>query len=231
MDTRTVAGRKVALTSDDDEFFRMALGSVLSEKLGFSEVIGTETFDDAVEKLSSRKDIEIALFDLNMPGMNNWQNLRTVRECFPGVRVVVVSGSQDRNDILMALSVGLHGFISKGLGVSELSRALQTVCEGTVYLPSFFPDLPIDQDELPLSAEEAPSNLPDTGSLKDLTKRQREVLEMLISGKSNKAMARNLDLSEGTIKFHLSAVFRVLRASNRVEAATSGARLLDHART
>jgi len=230
MDNKTVGGRRVALISDDDEFFRMALSSVLTARLGFSEVIATQTFDGAAEKLSNRDDVEIALFDLNMPGMNNWQNLRTLRECFPGVRAAVVSGSQDRNDILMALRVGLHGYVSKGLGVSELSRALQIICEGTVYLPSFFPDLPIGGDELPRPPDNEPSNRPDTGVLADLTKRQREVLEMLINGKSNKAMARILDVSEGTIKFHVSAVFRVLRASNRVEAATCGARLLDHAR-
>ncbi len=230
MDNKTVGGGRVALISDDDEFFRMALSSVLSERLGFSEVIGTQTFDGAVDELSNRNDVEIALFDLNMPGMNNWQNLRTVRECFPGVRMVVVSGSQERSDILMALSVGLHGYISKGLGVSELSRALQTICEGTVYLPSFLPDLPIRADELPLTADKEPSNRPDTGVLTDLTRRQREVLEMVVNGKSNKAMARILDVSEGTVKFHLSAVFRVLRASNRVEAATCGARLLHHVR-
>ena len=63
-----------------------------------------------------------------------------------------------------------------------------------------------------------------------LTARQREVLEKLVKGCSNKAIARALDLSEGTIKFHLSAVFRILGAVNRVEAATAGARLLERSR-
>ncbi|HBM60361.1 LuxR C-terminal-related transcriptional regulator [Salipiger marinus] len=230
MEVKNVGLRKAALISDDDEFFRLALSSLLTARLGFSDVIETETFDGAVDALSNRSDVEIALFDLNMPGMNNWQNLRTVRDCFPEVRVAVVSGSKARSDILMALSIGLHGYISKGLGVSELARALQAICDGAVYLPSFLPDLPITENEMfaPPEPETQPSE--PMGALDDLTSRQREVLEMLVNGMSNKAIARALDLSEGTVKFHLSAVFRILRASNRVEAATSGSRLLGRTR-
>lgn len=228
MDAETGKTARTALISDDDEFFRVALSSVLTTRLGFTEVIETETFDAAADALSNRDDVAIALFDLNMPGMNNWQNLRTVRDCFPEVRVAVVSASQDRSDILMALSVGLHGYISKGLGVSELARALQSICEGAVYLPSFLPDLPVTESLGP--ALPGTDTLPHRGFPAGLTTRQREVLTMLVDGMSNKAMARALDLSEGTIKFHLAAVFRVLKAPNRVAAATTGARLLDRAR-
>lgn len=216
-----------ALIADDDEFFRVALSSVLTERLNFSEVIETETFDSAIETLSNRTDIALALFDLNMRGMRNWENLRTVRECYPALRVAVVSGSQGRHDILMALSIGLHGFVSKGLGVSELVHALDLICTGVVYLPPFLPDLPIDDLPIVPPAERVPPQLPQALSINELTPRQTEVLDMLVKGKSNKAMARELNLSEGTIKFHLSAVFRVLKARNRVEAATSGTRLLE----
>lgn len=215
------------LIADDDEFFRVALKSILIEKLNFSEVIETENFDAAVEQLSSRAEIGLALFDLNMPGMKNWENLRTVRECFPSVAIAVVSGSRDRSDILMALSIGARGYINKGLGVAELTSALQSISEGSVYLPPFFPDLP-QTDEVLISQPEIQSVEKDEPVLlSSLTPRQRQVLEMLVEGHSNKAMARTLDLSEGTIKFHLSAVFRVLGAANRVEAATSGIMLLD----
>lgn len=219
--------RGTALIADDDEFFRVALSSVLSDRLLFSEVVQTDTFDAAAEALASCKSVELALFDLNMRGMKNWENLRTVRECFPAVRVAVVSGSQDRNDILKALGIGLHGYISKGLGVSELVRALQSICAGAVYLPPFLPYLAIDDGPAAAVFGTVPSQEHEAVSFAELTPRQSEVLDMLVLGKSNKAMARQLNLSEGTIKFHLSAVFRALRATNRVEAATSGARLLD----
>lgn len=218
---------RTALIADDDEFFRVALSSVLIDRLHFSEVVQTDNFDSAADALASRNDVGLALFDLNMRGMKNWQNLRTVRDCFPATRVAVVSGSQDRANILKALSIGLHGYISKGLGISELVRALQSICAGVVYLPPFLPDLPIEDGNPAAEPDAAPPQTRQIASLAEFTPRQSEVLDMLVKGKSNKAMARELNLSEGTIKFHLSAVFRVLRATNRVEAATSGARLLD----
>ncbi len=219
--------RKTALIADDDEFFRAALNRVLTERLDFFEVIETDTFDAAVEVLSVREDVELALFDLNMRGMKNWENLRTVRKCFPALRVAVVSGSQGRNDILTALAIGLHGYVSKGLGISELVRALQSICAGVVYLPPFLPDLPIEDGPTDYVSERVMPHEDQILSIDELTPRQSEVLDMLVKGKSNKAMARELNLSEGTIKFHMSAVFRVLKATNRVEAATSGTRLLD----
>lgn len=219
---------KTALIADDDEFFRVALSSVLTERLHFSEVIETETLDSAVNALSVRENVDLALFDLNMPGMKNWENLRTVRECFPALRIAVVSGSQDRGDILKALAIGLHGYVSKGLGVSELVRALQSICVGVIYLPPFLPDLPIGDGSPVATPDLVPAQDHHATTFAELTPRQGEVLDMLVKGKSNKTMARELHLSEGTIKFHLSAVFRALRATNRVEAATSGARLLEH---
>ncbi|MBC7477919.1 MAG: response regulator transcription factor [Pseudorhodobacter sp.] len=226
--SKHVGIRRTALIADGDEFFRLALASVLCDRLHFSEVVQTETFDAAADALSRRDDVELALFDLDLRDPKSWQNLRALRERFPSLRVAVVSCSQDRNDILKALSIGLHGYVSKGLGVSELTRALQSICAGIIYLPPFLPDLPIE--------DAAAAALPDAGatpdrvagSIADFTPRQSEVLDMLVRGRSNKAMARELNLSEGTIKFHLSAVFRVLHATNRVEAATCGARLLDH---
>lgn len=228
MMSKHVGNRKTALIVDGDEFFRLALSSVLCERLHFSEVVQAETFESAADELSSRDNVELALFDLDVRDIKSWQNLRALRESFPSLRIAIVSSSQDRNDILKALSIGLHGYVSKGLGVLELTRALQSICAGIIYLPPFLPDLPIE-DAAPVAMPDARST-PDrtAGSIAEFTPRQSEVLDMLVRGRSNKAMARELNLSEGTIKFHLSAVFRVLHATNRVEAATSGARLLEH---
>ncbi|MBQ2262945.1 MAG: response regulator transcription factor [Loktanella sp.] len=213
-----------ALIADDDEFFRIALASILTKRFGFHKVIETSTFDTAIDRLRPTDNVKLALFDLNMPGMNNWANLRSIRDFFPSVRVSVVSGSQDREDILMALNIGLHGFIHKGLGVAELGRAIGLILEGNVYVPAFLPDLAICPREKPLiETTEAAHHSP---AVNLLTPRQNEVLKLLILGKSNKGMARDLKLSEGTVKFHLAAIFRFLGVSNRVEAATSGAALL-----
>ena len=214
-DGMSVKGR-AALIADDDEFFRMALKVILTERLGFAEVIEAPSLDEAVEQLSSRSDIGLALFDLSMPGMKSAASLRAVRECFRDVRIAVISGSQRRSDILTALTSGVHGYVPKSIGASNIHRALTLIMDGLIYVPSAVTE--IDEDD---ENSGAPQTMPD-----NLTQRQREVLELLVQGKSNKEIARTLDLGEGTVKVHMSALFRSLGTNSRSAAAAAGAKLL-----
>ena len=129
------AQKKIALIADDDEFFRMALATILTSKLKFAEVVQAASLDEAVEKLSARPDISLSLFDLAMPGMESPANLRAVRDCFETLRVAVVSSSKNRQDILSALEAGVHGYVPKGLGVADLAHALQLIVDGVIYVP------------------------------------------------------------------------------------------------
>ncbi|MEY8838191.1 LuxR C-terminal-related transcriptional regulator [Cribrihabitans sp. XS_ASV171] len=239
------------MIADDDEFFRVALSSLLRERNDFKAVIECPSLDDAVEELTQTTDITLGLFDLNMVGMDNWVDLSALRGEFPNMRLVVVSASQRCDDILMALSIGSHGYVHKGMGVKELSRAIEIVCSGDVYVPPFLPDkiagqtqmqfsliAPGGEDDARGSVTVRDSVKPDRGDRGEgvedgtrigtlqCTPRQREIVSLLIKGYSNKAMARELDLSEGTIKFHMSAVLRLLGASSRVAAATRAMALL-----
>lgn len=220
--------RGKAIISDDDEFFRVALRSVLSDRNGFSDVTVTASFEEAVDRLGDAGPFEIGLFDLNMIGMENWHDLAALRSEFPQMRLVVVSASRLRADILSALEIGAHGFVHKGLGICELSRAIDLICEGQVYVPPFLPQNCPGAEVVEVfapepSAELVPAEMqtatPSPQALR-CSPRQREVIELLIAGHSNKSMARILDLSEGTIKFHMSAVMRLLGVNGRVEAAT-----------
>lgn len=220
MNSENDATPVVALTADDDEFFRIALRSILTKQLGAREVIETGTFDDAIDKLALRRDVSLALFDLQMPGIDDPASLRLVRESFPDVRVVVVSSSQQRENILAALEAGAHGYLPKSLGPGDLARALGLVLEGTIFVP---PSLAVltpagDASELASSSSEV--------AVISLTRRQRQVLELLVSGKSNKSIARAMGLGEGTVKIHVAALFRNLGVTNRAAAAAMGARLL-----
>ena len=134
--------KKIALIADDDEFFRMALATILTSKLKFAEVVQAASLDEGVEKLSARNDISLALFDLAMPGMESPANLRAVRDCFEMLRVAVVSSSKNRQDILSALEAGVHGYVPKGLGVADLAHALQLIVDGVIYVPPSIADLP-----------------------------------------------------------------------------------------
>ncbi|MDP2378604.1 response regulator transcription factor [Reyranella sp.] len=214
----------IALIADDDEFFRMALASILTSKLKFAEVVQAASLDEAVEKLSARSDISLALFDLAMPGIESPANLRAVRDCFKTLRVAVVSGSKSRRDVLTALEAGVHGYVPKGLGVTELAHALQLIVDGVIYVPPSIATLPSTAEERPAPPRDAVS--PPKSALATLTPRQRGVLALLVEGKSNKAIARDLDLGEGTVKVHMAALFRSLGVSTRTAAAVAGGRLL-----
>ncbi len=213
-----------ALIADDDEYFRIALRNILADRLGIPNIVETESFDEAIECLSISQGTDLALFDLAMPGMNTRSNIRTVRETFPGARVVVVSASCERNDVLRCLEAGAHGYVHKGIGPRGLTAALRQVCDGTVFVPQFLPELePLGENQgLPRASQ----NAGEGDTLQRFTPRQREVLQLLVEGHSNKGIARQLDLSESAVKFHLSALFRHFGATNRVEAATHGAKLL-----
>lgn len=214
--------KRVALIADDDEFFRLALAAILTAELGFVEVVQTASLDEAIEKLSARKGISLALFDLAMPGMKSPANLRAVRDCFPGLCVAVVSASRDRRDILSALEAGVHGYVPKGLGALELSQALRQIVDGVIYVPPSIATLPQGQDTPVSRKEDAPAKV----SLAILTPRQRSVLDLLVQGKSNKEIARSLTLGEGTVKVHMAALFRNLRVRTRTAAAVAGGQLL-----
>jgi DNA-binding NarL/FixJ family response regulator len=208
-----------ALIADDDEFFRMALRTLLTANLEFREVIETSSLDDALRALDERIGISLALFDLDMPGMRSAASLRAVRECFPDMRIAVVSASGKRRDMLAALEAGVHGYVPKSLGAGELSRALRLIVDGVIYVPSSISVVGNDDDEQ--SAQLSSRLSPD-----HLSPRQKQVLELLVHGKSNKEIARALQLSEGTVKVHMAAVFRLLSVTTRAAAAVAGSELL-----
>ncbi|GEP07669.1 response regulator [Methylobacterium oxalidis] len=216
---------KVALVADDDEFFRMALRAILQNRLGFAEVIETGSLDEAIEHLGRREDIALALFDLAMPGMQGAGSLRAVREVRPETLTAIVSASKRRQDILQALEAGGHGYIPKGIGVAELGQALEMILKGFIYVPPLLADIssgPCHEPSPPPAPADA--TLPTS-----FTPRQREVLELIVQGKSNKEIARALSLGEGTVKIHVAALFRTLGVSSRSAAAAIGGRVLNSA--
>jgi DNA-binding NarL/FixJ family response regulator len=215
---QTMPQVKIALIADDDEFFRMAIRVILIEKLGFSEVIEAASLDSAIESLSFRDDISLALFDLAMPGMKSAASLRAVRENFADLKVAVVSGSRRREDVLLALTSGMNGYVPKSLGAACIRDALALVMDGLIYVPHLITDL--HEEDRCQAVDETQA------IIESLTPRQKDVLGLLIEAKSNKEIARILDLSEGTIKVHLSALFRILGTNSRSAAAIIGAKAL-----
>ena len=207
------------LLADDHDLFRAGLGMVLSELGADTVLVQAASLTDAIRCAEAEPDLDLALLDLNMPAMNGAAGLQQFRAQFPEVPVVIVSGSDELSDVQQALGNGAAGFIHKSTAPTIMLSALRLVLAGGVYVP------PHALRHEPAKA--APRSAPGPGKSWDnrLTARQTEVLRLLALGKPNKVIARELDLSEGTVKIHLSAIFRVLDVNNRTEAVLAAQQL------
>lgn len=207
---------RIAVIADDHGMYRMGLAFTLKDRLGFDDVEEAASLDEALARLGDTDDIALAIFDLSMPGMQSAASLAAVRECYPDLPIAVVSGSDSRGDVLAALAAGVNGFVPKGLRDDDLVAALRTILGGAIYVPATL------AQATAAAAEPGAARI----DLSRLTPRQREVLTLLVEGRSNKEIARALDLGHGTVKIHLAAVFRHLGVSNRAAAAAIAAPLL-----
>jgi DNA-binding NarL/FixJ family response regulator len=128
--------------------------------------------------------------------------------------------------VLLALEAGAHGYVPKSLGAAELAQALQVIRAGTIYVPALLADITAVAGE-PTSPVIRPEASSEASPLGAMTKRQRDVLELIVQGLSNKEIARELNLGEGTVKVHVAALFRTLGVTSRSAAAAEGARRLN----
>lgn len=209
--TPSHAVSRVALIADDHGLYRVGLSLMLKDSLGFTEVLESGSFDDALDLLDKRRDVSLALFDLSMPGMGGPESLSVVRATYPEIRVCIVSASEDHVNIVKTVAANLGGYIPKSLPESEIAAAIGTVMKGQVYVPS----------SISLVAPaRAPTTEPPLPGFDALTPRQRDVLTGIVRGLSNKEIARELDIAEGTVKIHLAALFAHFGARNRTELAT-----------
>jgi DNA-binding NarL/FixJ family response regulator len=213
------------LIADDHALFRKGFGLLLRDALPGCEIREVAGFDAALDLLASSPRFTGAFFDLLMPGMAGPDSIRAVRETYPNLHFAAVTGLEDRSVALQIIDAGANGYILKSAPEDEILRAVQRVMAGETYLPSVLPNAPDAKGgwtppELSLKAEKV-ADLP-------LTHRQRDVISQLANGLSNKEIARQLGLAEGTVKVHLAAIFRVLAARNRTDAVLKASKLVTH---
>jgi DNA-binding NarL/FixJ family response regulator len=207
------------LIADDHEVFRMGLIQLLRSSLKVRRFLQAECFGEVIRHLQEG-DVTLAILDLRMPGLTGPEEITRMRLLRPEAQVVVLSASDSRKDILRALSAGAHGYIVKSQNTHQLIERLRYILAGEIYVPAVLADLP------PEAVESAASNRATQPLQKALSSRQRQVLRGLVEGKSNKEIARVLNVAEGTVKMHLAALFRVLGATNRAHAAALGKQLI-----
>jgi DNA-binding NarL/FixJ family response regulator len=205
-----------ALIADDHSLYRTGLALLLKDRLAVNDVIEVNAFDPALDRLADTPGITLALFDLSMPGMGGPGSLTVIKETYPHLRIAVVSAREDRETVLQTISVGVNGYVPKSLSEDDMAAALQRVMTGDVFIPNF---MAISQG-VPLSASATQTEAGARTTLDKLTPRQRDVLGCILRGRSNKEIARDIGIAEGTVKIHLAALFAHFSARNRTELAT-----------
>lgn len=193
------------LIADDHPLVRDALATVVRQLDADARVVQVGDYPTLFEHVVAEVP-DLLLIDLNMPGMNGLDGLRRLRERFPSLAVIVASGQDDPATIRGALATGVNGFIPKSDSPALLLQALRTVRAGGVYIP------------LRTLGDFQHGQPPPTPASPGLTPRQLDVLRLLLKGEPNKLIARQLGLTEGTVKVHIAAILRGLQVRNRTEA-------------
>jgi DNA-binding NarL/FixJ family response regulator len=205
------------LLVDDHALFREGLRALLEKISPGVEIHETAAIKGAVE-LCAATEFRMALLDLGLAASDGLATLDEFRLAIPELPVVVLSSEQDPACIRAAIEKGAVGFIPKSHTADLMIAALQFVTSGGVYLPPHVLGLKAQLNE----GDAAPA---DRAALFGrFSTRQREVAQMLLQGRSNKEIARQLNVSEGTVKAHVSAIFQLLGAKNRVEAVMIAAK-------
>lgn len=217
------------LVADDHTLFRDALVQYIQRGIEGAVVAVAKDFHEAYDWVKKDQDFQLVLLDLRMPGMNGLNGFKKLSEDYPQVKLALMSGMAEPEDVKQALDLGAKGYFPKTLSGKALINAIKDVLDGDTFIPK-------DKENSDL----LPAYYADTIAMKSryngfedgqeefetkpqsdvgLTPREYEVLEFLANGASNKEIANALNLQLVTIKLHVRGICRKLNANNRTQAA------------
>ncbi|MDE0250259.1 MAG: response regulator [Gammaproteobacteria bacterium] len=196
---------------DDHTLFREGLESLLSRH-GIEVVASVSDGQEGI-RAAQEKQHDLVLLDMRMPGMSGLEVLKQFQQLKFQAPIVMLTTSGDERDLVEALRNGAKGYLLKDMEPDNVVAALREIVRGeTVVAPNLTQILAkVVKGEDPLESKQSP--------LDNLTPREREILSLLAEGQSNKVIARNLGISDGTVKLHVKAILRKLDIHSRVEAA------------
>lgn len=199
------------LLADNHELVRFALSEVMRQISSDVDIVECSNFEEAIDAASDiREKLDLIVVDVVMPGMTLGTGVEQLLSRYPNTPVVVLSGHFTTRDAEQVLKVGAAGFIPKTLGMFALRKAIELVLSGQKFAP---PELLIGG-----GATTTNKKLGRYSGFGNLSGRQQQVLNELIGGLANKEIARRLEVTEATIKLHVSAILKKLGAGNRTEA-------------
>lgn len=216
------------LVVDDHTLFRRGLIALLSQD-GRFEIFGEAGDIGEALRGSPRGVPDIILLDNHLPGVRGVDAIGSLKEAYPGTRILMLTVSEDENDLATAIYAGADGYLLKTVESAHLCDALVRVLAGesvispdmmTKFVTAFRANLPAVPNTPELAGTPVPAALGgDDARLESLSAREREILVRIARGESNKLIARGLDIAEATVKVHIQGIFRKLNLSSRVQVA------------
>src|ERR1022692_1394926 len=196
-------GKITVLVVDDHPLMRVGIAAIIDGRPGMITIAQAGTGEEAVE-LYLKHLPDIPLMDLRLPPLSGVETIRTIRRTHPQARFVVLTTYEGDEDIHQALEAGAQGYIIKGMSPEALVDAIRRVHAGSRFLA-------------PPVARALAARNPHS----DLSVREREVLALIVGGKSNREIATELGITEGTVKCHVTAVLERLGVSDRTQAVVA----------
>lgn len=210
-----------ALVVDDHMLIRSGLHDMLANRFPDIEVVEAASGEAALGLIGS-KPFDLAIIDLFIPGEAAFVFVRKLCDADPELPVLVLSGSENPVHVRKCIDLGCSAFVPKSAAQETLFGAIDSILDGGVFIPT---EILHSNAEAELSTTDLPV-LPSIETVTSkLTDRQLEILTMITSGKSNKQIARDFQLSENTVKVHVSAILRSLELDNRTQAGILGQQL------
>ncbi|MBP5698362.1 MAG: response regulator transcription factor [Alphaproteobacteria bacterium] len=220
------------LIADDHELFLKGLEFTLKENLQNLEIISAQNYSDIFTIIKQHEHFDLIITDLAMPGANWLTAIKQIHETFPETPLIIISAVFDKEILQQTLDIGVAGYIPKTASNSLIMSAINLVLAGGVYLPHdlLYSSKKQSQESHPLPdsnpikvLEKSSAELSEA-SPKGLTGRQIEIIKCIAEGLSNKQIAYKLNLTEGTIKVHITLILKALNVKNRTSAVIEAAR-------
>ena len=196
--------------ADDHPLLRLGL------RLSLEQIEGIEIIGEASDGYSAVGKIQadppdVAMLDIDMPGLSGIGAVRVLRKSFPVMTILVLSSYSDESYISQAMQAGADGYVLKGIGSEDLAQLIKSFYSGKPTMSPYLVNLTTGYDDRQTLTDDKETPL--------LTRREKDVLQHIVNGKSSKVISNQLFVSPETVKSHLKNIYRKLEVNNRVEAA------------
>ena len=197
------------LVADDHPLFREALSAALEPYFKDAEILEADSLESMMTVLTENHHIDLLLLDLNMPGGEYFNGLISVKDVYPELPVAVISANESIDVVAQVMGLGAQGFIPKSSPTKQISEAIVTIKGGENWVP----------EEMKADLENVDEELTQLlKRFRELTPKQIQVLSFLRAGLMNKQIAHEMNVTEATIKAHISAILRKLEINTRTQA-------------